>query len=59
VSIPEAHRHAHAAEDPTYGVAGLAGSDEGAHNREGEQRNQVSDHAGIVRLADEREIRNG
>src|SRR5829696_1137911 len=54
----EAHRHAYAAEEPTYGVARVAGSDDGAHHREGEQRNQVSDHAGIIRLA-EREIWNG
>src|SRR5215217_7818404 len=37
----------------------MAGRYDGAHDREGEQRNHVSDHAGIIRLATEREVRSG
>jgi len=37
----EAYCHSHAAEEPTYGVAGLARDDDSAHDREDEQRNQV------------------
>src|SRR5918994_6738533 len=36
----DAHYQAHAAEEPAYGVAGLAGGDDGAYHREGQDRNQ-------------------
>src|SRR5215207_5859033 len=44
----EAYRDAHAAEDPTYGVAGLAGGDDGAYHREGERQDGQRDQAVVV-----------
>jgi hypothetical protein len=39
----EAYYQAHGAKDPAYGVAGVAGSDDGPYHREGEQRGQAKD----------------
>src|SRR5919112_3143080 len=47
----EAYHQPYAAKDPTYGVAGLAGGDDSAHHREGEQRDEFNDRAGRVCLA--------
>src|SRR5215212_11751251 len=46
----EAYRDAHAAEDPTYGVAGLAGGDDGAYHREGERQDGQRDQAVVWTL---------